>query len=186
MKGPNMHRLTAPVALPVVLAALLCALLAFTNGTALSTPAGAPAAPAHTYETPTTCLAASIDYVHIAGDPNSNTLWPAGLSARGTIYQLAGTAEHHDRSTNCSDSIAPLSYIWTVSYEDPNGVESDVTASLIGANSLQPSLHLANEGTYHFKLAEHTLQHVDNFTVSVFDPGYRWVNIGPNGANTGT
>jgi len=127
-----------------------------------------------------------MDYVHIAGDPKADTLWPAGLSAKGTTFQLAGTAEHHERAANCSDTISTLEYSWTVKYEDPNGVESDVTVDLTGTNTLQPSFHLANEGTYYFTLAGLAVPKLDKFTVSVFDPGYRWVNIGPNGTSTAT
>jgi hypothetical protein len=142
----------------------------------------------HTYENPSHgCHATEMDVVKASGYPNLGKVWPKGLVLSGTIVQLVGTAEHQARSADCNTIFTAQPISWTVKYVNPKGHASDVTADLVDANTLTPTIKASEEGTYLVDLVyDGTPVITDSYVLQVIDSNSRlsWVNIGPDGTGT--
>jgi hypothetical protein len=91
--------------------------------------------------------------VHAAAAPDFDPDTPGTQVQAGTVVQLSGSCVEVIVMRDCDSTINDVSdFRWSLTFEPPAGVLTDITSNLQDANTLTPHFVASDEGTYRARL----------------------------------
>jgi hypothetical protein len=94
-------------------------------------------------------------YVHAAAFPDLDPNAPNVQVVAGTVMQLSGDSKEITITFTCDLLETDVAFSWSLTFQPPGGIETDITGQLTAANTLNPTFLAGTEGTYRARLTGH-------------------------------
>jgi hypothetical protein len=91
-------------------------------------------------------------FVNATASPDLDPDTPNVQVVAGTMMQLTGISEEITITFQCDFLEADVPFSWALTFQPPGGSETDITAQLTAADTLNPTFLAASEGTYRARL----------------------------------